>query len=66
MEYKAQQPATRAAQFTPRLVIHGGAGNIVRKGFPEDKYEAYRKALLEIVSLAFVLGRYGIANRSRL
>lgn len=34
---------------TPRLVIHGGAGNIVRHGFPVEKYEQYRTALLRIV-----------------
>ncbi|EGX94647.1 L-asparaginase precursor [Cordyceps militaris CM01] len=35
---------------TPRLVIHGGAGNIVRHGFPVDKYEQYRTSLLKIVT----------------
>lgn len=34
---------------TPRLVIHGGAGNILRRGFPVEKYDQYRKALLRIV-----------------
>lgn len=37
------------AIVTPRLVIHGGAGNIVRHGFPVEKYDQYRKALLRIV-----------------
>ncbi|KAJ6788650.1 hypothetical protein PWT90_06958 [Aphanocladium album] len=36
--------------ITPRLVIHGGAGNIVRNGFPVEKYDQYRNALLRIVS----------------
>ncbi|TQV96653.1 hypothetical protein V2A60_002961 [Cordyceps javanica] len=36
--------------ITPRLVIHGGAGNIVRHGFPVDKYEQYRTSLLRIVT----------------
>ncbi|OAA80791.1 L-asparaginase precursor [Akanthomyces lecanii RCEF 1005] len=38
------------ATVTPRLVIHGGAGNIVRHGFPVEKYDQYRKALLRIVT----------------
>ena len=34
----------------PRLVIHGGAGNIqTRENYPKDKYEIYRTALLSIV-----------------
>ncbi|KAM3453528.1 hypothetical protein MY3296_003759 [Beauveria thailandica] len=35
---------------TPRIVIHGGAGNIVRHGFPVNKYEQYRTALLGIIT----------------
>ncbi|KGQ12476.1 Isoaspartyl peptidase [Beauveria bassiana D1-5] len=35
---------------TPRIVIHGGAGNIVRHGFPVNKYEQYRTALLRIIT----------------
>ncbi|KAM3526120.1 hypothetical protein NHJ13051_003614 [Beauveria bassiana] len=35
---------------TPRVVIHGGAGNIVRHGFPVNKYEQYRTALLRIIT----------------
>lgn len=38
-------------KFEPRLIIHGGAGNIQKKEFfPEDKYKEYRSALLGIVS----------------
>lgn len=47
MEYKKQ--AAASPQFQPRLVIHGGAGNIVRRGFPEDKYQAFRASLIRIV-----------------
>lgn len=47
MEYK-QQPAS-SAKFQPRLVIHGGAGNIVRRGFPEERYQAFRTSLIRIV-----------------
>ncbi|KAI0594716.1 nucleophile aminohydrolase [Biscogniauxia sp. FL1348] len=47
MEYKnqQQQPAPK-----PRLIIHGGAGNISRKTMTQEKYAEYRTALLEIVS----------------
>lgn len=38
-----------SGSVTPRLVIHGGAGNIVRHGFPVERYEQYRAALLRIV-----------------
>lgn len=34
----------------PRLIIHGGAGNIQRSNFPAEKYAAYRDALLSIVT----------------
>jgi L-asparaginase len=34
----------------PRLIIHGGAGNIHRNTYPPEKFQAYRKALIDIVS----------------
>ncbi|KOS22085.1 putative isoaspartyl peptidase/L-asparaginase [Escovopsis weberi] len=34
----------------PRIIIHGGAGNIIREGYPAEKYQAYRTALLSIVA----------------
>ncbi|KAF7719256.1 Asparaginase [Penicillium ucsense] len=36
--------------FKPRVVIHGGAGNILRQDFQKEEYEQYRTALLSIVS----------------
>jgi L-asparaginase len=48
MEYKEHQP-----KMQPRIVIHGGAGNIVRRNFPQEKYKAYREALLTIASFVF-------------
>lgn len=45
MEYKVQgQQAIK-----PRLIIHGGAGNIQPDKFTPERYAAYRKALLTIV-----------------
>lgn len=56
MEYKPQLPPDRTTaaaasrvRITPRIIIHGGAGNIQRKGYPVDKYDEYRHALLTIV-----------------
>ena len=46
MEYKRQIPEPRNA---PRLIIHGGAGNITPASLPPNKYTAYREALLTIV-----------------
>ncbi|GAB1315582.1 beta-aspartyl-peptidase [Madurella fahalii] len=50
MEYKIQQPAR--PKLKPRLIIHGGAGNITPASFPPDRYKEYRTALLTIVSRA--------------
>lgn len=56
MEYKPQLPPDRTTaaaasrvRIKPRIIIHGGAGNIQRKGYPADKYDEYRHALLTIV-----------------
>jgi L-asparaginase len=49
MEYKSQHKAQQP-RITPRLIIHGGAGNIKPSTVPPEKYAAFRAALLEIVS----------------
>lgn len=46
MEYKRQG---QSASTSPRLIIHGGAGNIQPATLPPEKYTAYREALLTIV-----------------
>ncbi|PTD05242.1 Isoaspartyl peptidase [Fusarium culmorum] len=38
------------SRVKPRLVIHGGAGNIHPDTYPPEKFQAYRKALVEIVT----------------
>lgn len=48
MEYKAQHQSTPGVK--PRLIIHGGAGNIQRRNYTPDKLQAYRAALIDIVS----------------
>ncbi|KAI1777218.1 N-terminal nucleophile aminohydrolase [Hypoxylon cercidicola] len=49
MEYKRQ---LAAPQVKPRLIIHGGAGNITPEKLGPEKYKQYRHALLTIVSKA--------------
>jgi L-asparaginase len=44
MEYKLQPVTTK-----PRLIIHGGAGNIQPSKLTPEKYAQYREALLTIV-----------------
>ncbi|KAK6217129.1 L-asparaginase precursor [Colletotrichum tabaci] len=48
MEYKHQSPA--GVKVKPRLIIHGGAGNIKPSNLAPPEYEAYRRALLTIIS----------------
>ncbi|KAL2021654.1 hypothetical protein VTK56DRAFT_6746 [Thermocarpiscus australiensis] len=50
MEYKPQLPAPPKVQ--PRLIIHGGAGNITPASLSPGRYQEYRAALLTIVSKA--------------
>lgn len=49
MEYKKQEK--QSLKIQPRLIIHGGAGNIRREDFPPEKYQAYRDSLISIVSI---------------
>ncbi|KAF7560296.1 hypothetical protein G7046_g3841 [Stylonectria norvegica] len=48
MNYSSQR--SELPKVKPRLIIHGGAGNIQRDNYPPDKYDIYRSALLSIVS----------------
>lgn len=45
MDYKPQSKPT----ITPRLVIHGGAGNILPANLPPQKYQQYHDSLLRIL-----------------
>ncbi|KAI1410430.1 N-terminal nucleophile aminohydrolase [Hypoxylon sp. FL1857] len=49
MKYRQQDRQT-TTQIKPRLIIHGGAGNITPEKLGPEKYEQYRHALLTIVS----------------
>ncbi|KAK0628784.1 nucleophile aminohydrolase [Bombardia bombarda] len=48
MEYKQQPQA--APHVKPRLIIHGGAGNLKPANLPPKLYREYRETLLTIVS----------------
>ncbi|KAF2726146.1 N-terminal nucleophile aminohydrolase [Polychaeton citri CBS 116435] len=39
-------------RYKPRIIIHGGAGNISRAQLPFESYRAYRNELLAILSVA--------------
>ncbi|MCJ1446985.1 MAG: hypothetical protein MMC23_007493 [Stictis urceolatum] len=45
MEYS--NPTSKRTQ--PRIIIHGGAGNITRSNLPPSSYAAYRSSLLSIL-----------------
>lgn len=51
MEYK-QQSKSKPSSITPRLIIHGGAGNILPSNLTPTKYQSYHDSLLTIVSTA--------------
>ncbi|KAF3352022.1 hypothetical protein VdG1_09476 [Verticillium dahliae VDG1] len=48
MEYKSQRSET--LKVKPRLIIHGGAGNITHAYLQPKDWEAYRKSLLTILA----------------
>jgi L-asparaginase len=39
----------------PRIIIHGGAGNIRRENLPKESYDAYRDSLLAVLNSASCL-----------
>jgi L-asparaginase len=45
----------KSSTTVPRIVIHGGAGNITRNNLDQDVYHAYRSALLSILNSSRVL-----------
>ncbi|KAI0450214.1 L-asparaginase precursor [Xylaria acuta] len=42
--------STAAVKVGPRVIIHGGAGNIRRENMSADQYQAYRRSLLGIIT----------------
>ena len=43
-------PAMSTSPTKPRVIIHGGAGNITRDNLPLSSYAAYRSALLDVLN----------------
>ncbi|PVI01723.1 N-terminal nucleophile aminohydrolase [Periconia macrospinosa] len=43
-------PVKGQTGVTPRIIVHGGAGNITRKTITKEKYEAYQASLLRILA----------------
>ena len=48
---KTHCPSSKS-MVTPRIIIHGGAGNITRKTISKDEYDAYLASLRNILSSA--------------
>jgi L-asparaginase len=49
MEYIPQTPSSPSLKLQPRLIIHGGAGNITPATLTPERYAEFRTALLTIV-----------------
>ncbi|KAB8293746.1 hypothetical protein EYC80_009231 [Monilinia laxa] len=47
---KKQSLSTFSEKITPRIIIHGGAGNILPTNLPPAKYKLYHDSLLSILS----------------
>ncbi|KAH6640356.1 nucleophile aminohydrolase [Chaetomium tenue] len=52
MEYKPQPPSPLGPRIQPRVIIHGGAGNITPATLTPERYAEFRTALLTIISHA--------------
>lgn len=63
MEYKPQEPTSPAIQ--PRIIIHGGAGNITPASVTPELYREFRDALLTIVSTHLLGGQSGLSHCDR-
>ncbi|CAE7213018.1 hypothetical protein PTNB73_08844 [Pyrenophora teres f. teres] len=49
---KPHAQASSSRHVKPRIIIHGGAGNITRKTIPLERYNEYRASLLSILDKA--------------
>ncbi|EFQ32271.1 asparaginase [Colletotrichum graminicola M1.001] len=66
MQYKRQPPAAAAVKVKPRLIIHGGAGNIKPSNLAPPEYDAYRHALLMIIGKTSAYQTTPLASTGRL
>lgn len=51
MQYAIQQ---KPRPIAPRIIIHGGAGNITRENLPPSSYKQYRHGLLDVLQRASI------------
>lgn len=51
MEYKQQLPS-KPSSVAPRLIIHGGAGNILPSNLSPERYTQFHDSLLSILAIA--------------
>lgn len=49
---KESRKANAGSLIKPRIIIHGGAGNLTKQSLPREKYNAYEKSLSEILEQA--------------
>jgi L-asparaginase len=49
MPEKHAASASANLHIKPRIIIHGGAGNLSRTSIPRDRYDEYRTSLLSIL-----------------
>ncbi|KAI4641870.1 uncharacterized protein J4E79_011641 [Alternaria viburni] len=52
MTEKRAASASPSAHVKPRIIIHGGAGNLTRTSIPRERYDEYRASLLNILGKA--------------
>jgi L-asparaginase len=49
---KLDPPSMSNSRITPRIIIHGGAGNITKTSLPRERYNTYRESLTRILNQA--------------
>ncbi|KAH7119704.1 L-asparaginase precursor [Dendryphion nanum] len=52
MDFKLPRPQP-GGRITPRIIIHGGAGNITKKTIPQELYNDYVSSLSRIISYSY-------------
>lgn len=61
MEHKRPQ-STSHIRIKPRLIIHGGAGNIKPTNLTPERYQAVRSSLLGMVSFFYCLRSHQVSR----
>jgi L-asparaginase len=53
--FEPQSPDFARPKVTPRIIIHGGAGNITKQTIPKDRYNEYEASLRRILARSAAL-----------